>query len=215
MMLLITFSEDLYNLLIFYRHICSYIELLIRYWSTPMVTIYVLLLWLQQPFYNDTLLSKWFNLNDWINHFIQCTWFGIMCNMMVPPYIWKQRYYFPGWGSLSPGLWVLFLCWYCSESDTNKIWALGAVTLLFGWGGPLITVHCHHPIKYWHLEQWHCDCLYWGSQTTEHNHNPTKSVSLAKWHFNFFWGFQTTEHRHQQKHLKSACILNMGWMYIF
>ena len=53
----------------------------------------------------------------------------------VLPSIWKQRYYFTGGGSFWPGLWVLFLCWYCSESDPNKIlgnWCGDTVIVSFG-----------------------------------------------------------------------------------
>ena len=71
----------------------------------------------------------------------------------VLPSIWKQRYYFMGGGSFWSGLWVLFLCWHCSESDPNKIWALGTVTLWFFWDFQR-TIHLHHPKN---LGTW-CSC---------------------------------------------------------
>ena len=39
LLFIITFPEDLYNFLIFSRHLCSYIAYLLNYWSTPIITI--------------------------------------------------------------------------------------------------------------------------------------------------------------------------------
>ena len=39
----------------------------------------------------------------------------------VFPFI-KKRYYFSYGGSLQPFLWVVLLCWHCSESELNRAW---------------------------------------------------------------------------------------------
>ena len=156
--------------------------------------------------------NEWISRIKWIT-LVNAHDFEYCAAWSVFPSIWKQRYYFPGGGSFWSVIWVMYLCWNCSESDPKIIWSLGTVKL---WFFCLFqtTVHHHHPTKYeylvqWHsdiysgslkllvivithknghLVQWHCDILFWKFQTTEHHHNPTKSGPLVQWHYKCFSG---------------------------
>ena len=90
---------------------------------------------MQQPFNNYTLLFKIFNCSNQINQLSQCTWLGTLCSMVCFPTHSKTKILFLGGGSFWPGLWVMFLCWHLSQSDTNKIWSLDAVTPWLFFGG--------------------------------------------------------------------------------
>ena len=120
---------DVYISLMFYRHLCLYIAQLLNNWKIPMVTIYCFSLsdcsnplWITHCCSNDIISIiksiTLVNAHD-LEHY--SAW-------AVLQTIWKQRYSFPGGVSFWPGLWVIFLCWHFSESDSNKIWTLGALT---------------------------------------------------------------------------------------
>ena len=55
---------DVYIFLKFSRHLCSYIAQLLKYWSIPIVTICFFVNMTATTFKNDTLLFKWFDLNN-------------------------------------------------------------------------------------------------------------------------------------------------------
>ena len=122
---------------------------------------------------------------------------------------------FLGGGSFWPGLCIIFLGSHLSESDPEKIWALGEVTPWFFIWGFERTIHCRHQKKPGRLVQWHCDCLFWESQTTKYHKTPTQYGPLLQWHWNYYFlEFQTTEH-HFSIYLKSIRLLSMGWMKFF
>ena len=125
------FSSDLYNFLMFSKHLCSYIELLLNDWSTPIVTICCF----SRSDQNNPLIMTHFCSNEWISIIKSITLVNKRylehCEaLLVSSYIWKERYYFMGVGSFWPGLWHMSLCWHCRES---------------------------YPQKYGYLVQWHCD----------------------------------------------------------
>ena len=75
---------------------------------------------------------------------------------VVFPSILKQRYYFLGRGSFLPGILVLLLCWYCSESYPKMTWALGLLVMwLFLWA--FQTTMSHHQQCHFYLS---CFCLW-------------------------------------------------------
>ena len=130
------FPADLYIFLMFYLHLCSHISLLFNDWSTPMVTLCCF----NRYYCNKPLLKKHWCSNDSISITKSIT-LVYACDSAhsaewsLLPSIWKLRYYFTGEGIFWLGLWVVLLSWYCSDSDPNKTWALGSVTLLLFCGG--------------------------------------------------------------------------------
>ena len=86
-------SAVLYNLLMFSRHMCSYIALLLKYWSIPMVAIYCFIQYdCNNPFKTTHCCS-----NDSIPRIERITLVNELdllhcAEWAYPPSIWKQRY---------------------------------------------------------------------------------------------------------------------------
>ena len=168
----------------FYRHICYYTVQLLNDWSIPIVTICCFSqfdcnnpLIITHCCSNDSIsIIKSINLVNTIDLY-HCTEWSVL------PSIRKQIYYLMGGGSFWTGLWVMFLCWHFSESDPDKIWSLGAVTLWLFFREFQRIVRCHHPKQSGKLVQWHCGCLFFKSQTTKHHKTSTKYGPLVHWHW--------------------------------
>ena len=98
----------------FSRHLCSYKSLLLKYCSTPMVTICCF----SRSNCNITLMmTHWFKKNS-ISRMKSITLVNAREAVFLS--ISKQRYHFPDWGEL--------FCWHYSESDHNITWALVEVS---------------------------------------------------------------------------------------
>ena len=142
------FPVVLYSFLMFSRHLCLYITLLLNDCSTPMVTI----CYFSHSDCNNPLIMTHCCSNDSISRIESITLVNAhdviyYAARALFPSIWKQRYYFMGGGSLWPGLWVVLLSWYFIGSDPNKTWAFGAVTMwFFFW--VFQTTGCRHQQRY-------------------------------------------------------------------
>ena len=124
------FPEFFIKFLMFSRHLCSYIALLINDWLNP--TVYIC--FFSHSFCNNLLIVTHSFLNDSTAIVKSITLVNARdlahyAAWAISPLIWKLRYSFPGGGSFLLGLWVVLLSWYLIYSDPKKTWALGAVTL--------------------------------------------------------------------------------------
>ena len=122
--------------MIFSRHLCSFIVLLLNNWSNPILNL-CCFSWYD---FTKPLRTTNFCSNDLTSRFRSITLANVhdlehCTSWVIYQSIWKQIYYFLGGGSFWSGLLVLFLCWNCIESNPNKICSFGAVTqLLLFWG---------------------------------------------------------------------------------
>ena len=124
------FPEDLYNFLMFSRHICSYITQLLNYWSTPMATI----CYFSCYDYNTPLIITYFCSTYSIEIIVSKTFFSTLdfenfFAWAVPSSLQKQRYSFPYGGGLWHVILVVIYHWYFSVSDTNLTLMIYAVAL--------------------------------------------------------------------------------------
>ena len=150
-----------------------------------MVTIYC---FSSSEWNNPLIMEHWFS-NSWIIIIKSTTLFNTRdlehCEAWsFSPSVWKICY-LPGRGSLWPGLRVMFLCWHCSESDPNRIWALGELTLCI-FLGVLKDCASSPPKKSLALVTVAVWFLFWESQTTGNHHYPKKSGPFVQWHCNNF-----------------------------
>ena len=129
-------SAVLHNLLMFSRHLCSYIVLLLNDWSTPMLNMYCFVTYdCNSPLIMTYCASK----NS--TSIIESTTLVNVCDLAhfaflaLYPLIWKQRYYFPSGESFWTGIRGSLLYWHWSGSYPNKIFSLGSMSLwLFSLG---------------------------------------------------------------------------------
>ena len=126
----------------------------------------------------------------------------------------NKKILFYGWWYFWPGILVMFLFLHWHESDTNKIWTLGAVTLWLFFG--VVSKYCALSSpktirELGKLTLWSFFGVsnYWALSKPNKIWSPG-AVTLEL----FFWEFQVTKHCYQQKYFKSTFLLSMGKMHI-
>ena len=141
--------------------------------------------WLQQPFKNETLLFKLFNIKNEINWYFQCTWLETLCsrNFLRPFEDKDTLFHVEAVSDLT------YEFCYCVKISLNQI------LIKFGhlvqwhhdlfWGEFQRNVNCNHLEQPGDFVQWHYDCLFWESQTTKHHKNPTEYVINRRWCNNY------------------------------
>ena len=126
------FTLDLYNLWTFFIHLCSYISLLLNNWYTPMAIICCFSFSIcNNPLRMKHLCSNYsISIIESITLVNACDFLHCSARAVFPS-DWKQISSFTEGGIFWPVVWVVLLCLYCSESDTNTTWALVEVAPWF------------------------------------------------------------------------------------
>ena len=94
---------------------------------------------------NYTLMLKWINVKNSINHFVQHTWFGTLCRMSTFTIFLKTNTFFSWWRKFLTGIWKFLLIYFCVGAVPINDCAPGEVKLwLFFLVFQIIEHHCQH-----------------------------------------------------------------------